>query len=266
MHIENGLQAQVARQFIERRDSMLQALASRIKTPAGEQGTPPAASLAGDEVLLSPEARAAAWQLRLVEPGGYPGLPAPDRIVAALRAVFEAPPGTDLREPLAALRTLLAQLARNFPGDAPAGAAPSQPAADIVRLLLGEPGRGLLPAASRFDPAAVASAVRALLAQAGLAAAGNPSPFERAAAALLAAVLTWREGAPGQPYANPATHQPGDLPAALLSLAGAPTRLPKRRRAGRGSTDEHEWAPPDNEDESSMPERWQGSEAGPAAT
>lgn len=250
MHIENGLQAQVARQFIDRRDSMLQALTARARTPAGEQGTPPAASLAGDEVRLSPEARAAAWQLRLAPPGGYPELPAPDVVVAVLRAVFEAPAGTSVREPLAALRTLLTQLARDFRGHSlVAGAAASQPAADIVRLLLGEPRPGLLSPPIRFNPVAVASAVRALLTQAGLAASGSTSPFERAAAALLAAVLSWRESVPGQPFASLASHVPGDLPAALLSMAGAPLRPAKRRRAaGRHTDSEYGWQAPGDDD------------------
>ena len=252
MNIENGLQAQVACQFIARRESMLEELASRAKTPAGERGAPPAASLGGDEVRLSPEARAAAWQLRLVEPGGYPGLPAPDEVVAALRAVFEAPPGTDLHEPLAALRTLLARLATGFPGGFPgAGTTQSLPAAELVRLLLGEPGGGLPPGVARFDAEAAASALRALLSQAG---AGGPSTavpaFERAAAALLAAVLSWRERAAGPAFPGFATHTPGNLPAALLSLASEPPRRPRRRgvAASHGERDETD-QPPDKEDD-----------------
>lgn len=249
MRINSDFDEQVSREFLARRASMASELGARpARTPAGIRAVPPAAQVAGDEVHISPEARAAVW----APPGGpaqpLRSFPSPTEVIAVLRALAELPPGAVPEAGLKDLGRLLGQLARGLPGQAPPVAS-EQPAAladAVVRILLGDrPGMLAAPTADIDAPAAL-QALRDLLATAAGASTGPVTTFERATAALLLAVLRWRGPLAGLPLPDAVSTPAEGFPPALLSLVGQQGRPLRPRRRTRD--DDPERAPDDEEE------------------
>ena len=165
MRITTDLEEQVSRELIARRAAMVTELSDRTaRTPAVQRETPPAARAGGDEVHISPEARATAWSRENARAQLLRAFPSPSEVVAALRALVELPVGEAPDAALKSVGELLAGLARGLPGEAPGG--PQSPTATlagaVVRLFLGEPDRGPLPPDRPLDiPAALPMAAQA---------------------------------------------------------------------------------------------------------
>lgn len=236
MRITTDLEEQVSREFIARRAAMAAELSARtVRTPAVQRETAPAARADGDEVHISPEARATAWARANAPAQPLRAFPSPSEVVAALRALVELPAREAPDAALKSVGELLAGLVRGLPGEAPGGAqTPSAALAGaVVRLFLGEPGRGPALPDGTFDVPAALRAVQDLIAAGAEPSAGQQTTLERAAAALMLAVLRWRAaGTAPLPAPGPA----GDsFPAALLSLAGTQSRAPRMRRRKSGA-------------------------------
>ncbi len=235
MRIENDFEDQVSREFLARRAAMVAELSGRTApTRSGHRATAPATQVAGDEVHISPEARAAVWTKD--GPAGQPlrPFPSPSEVVAALRALTELPRGASPGAALDVLRVVLAGLARGLPGTAPTE--PQTPAsvlADaVVRLLLEPRSSAGTPPPSQAEAAAILQAVQNLVAAGVEASAGQQTVLERATAALLLAVLRWRGAVSPAPAEGPRGEA---FPPALLSLfAGQATQTRPRRRRRRG--------------------------------
>lgn len=255
MRITTDLEEQVSRELIARRAAMVAEFSARTaRTPAVQRETPPAARAGGDEVHISPEARATAWSRETAQAQPLRAFPSPSEVVAALRALAELPVGEAPDAALKSVGELLAGLARGLPGQSPGGPqSPTATLADaVVRLFLGEPDRGPLPPDRPLDITAALRAVQELVTAGAGPPAGQQTTLERATAALLLAVLRWRNaGAPPLPAAA----QPGEaFPAALLSLLGEPRPPRIRPRKSRAPGGEAE---PDDE-----PDPWDGDEPG----
>lgn len=180
----------------------------------GPDGATAPAVLQADAVRISAEARAL---LRggAQTAGGQGPLPA--EVIGALRAVLMAVSPAEARAAVEQLRALL----RRVPGEPPGPAGSGDRHGRLMRLA------DLAMAATAAGRAArAAGLVRALTAPQPNDAASADLLLERAAAALyLAAGRVARDGSDSGPgVAQVAGGKPGELPAALLSLAGAPGR------------------------------------------
>lgn len=233
MRINSDFEEHVAREFLARRAAMTAELATRpARTPAGHRGVAPAVPVSGDEVHISPEARATSWAKPGASAGLIPAFPSPAEVAAALRTLVELPAGAVANQPLGDLARLLSGLATGLPGNPPPSreTAATLLADTIVRILLGPPPQHAGSPALPTESTAVLQLARELVAAGREPAAGQQTSIERATAALLLGVLRWRGALPAQiqPEPRPAS---GELPAALLSLVDPPK--PGSRRARR---------------------------------
>lgn len=197
----------------------------------GPDGATAPAVLQADTVRISAEARAVLQ--RAAHEAGR-GAPLPGEVIAAVRAVVMADSAVEVRTAVERLGAVLRRARVAPPG-------PTRDGVQAARLLRLASVSAAAMEASRGGSATwsmrAASLVRALTApQPGEAIAGERL-LERAGAALyLAAGRLAVEAAGTEPLMAQVTPvKAGELPAALLSLAGAPER--GRRRFGRRERD-----------------------------
>lgn len=201
------------------------AEAARIaaRLAIGPDGATAPAVLQADAVRISAEARA------LLRGGAQTAgsqEPLPAEVIGAVRAALTAVSPAEARAAVEQLGAVL----RRVPGEPPG---PAGIGAGHVRLMrLADLAMAAI-AAGRAGRAA--GLVRALTAPQPGDAASADLLLERAAAALyLAAGRVARDGRDGRPgFAQVEGREPGELPAALLSLAGAPGRA-RRASSQRG--------------------------------
>jgi len=243
------LEDAVGKELVSRRSQLtgeLARLPERLAEPA-PGATAPAVPLL-DSVHISPEARTAQFGR---SPGVVPDLPfpGPAEIISILQDIETAPDPTRAAAGLQRLAALATSAARSIHAGALLASQPPDPrAAAIVAAIQ---AYAATPPGSAAQTREVTLLIRELLnsmppapskAVAGTPALPPASRFEQAAAAILVAVL--HDG--GEATTPFAPVRSGELPPALLSMLGAESRPPSRRKSVRRKLDASE---SDDEDE-----------------